>query len=208
MNMLKQFDFMKMIKDNKAAVIVGAIFSLIIGILCLISPFAFGAVLVWVMIALAGIVGICAIIKFIVPGKGKERNPSALALGIVAVLCVTGLILIGLLGKSQVIKGETYSSMEMTTIRLLGFFSVFFGVLSTVNNIFLLCTINNVEPEMKGFMIARAIVGIIVGVLMVVFPFVMFTVSVIIGGVYLIVASIFLFVTLAQVSKKEKTDNE
>jgi len=204
--MFKQFDVTKMIKENKAAVIVSIVFSFIIGIMCLIAPFAFGGVLAWIIIILAGIAGVLSIVKFIVPGKGNERKGSSLVLGIIAVICVVGLILIACLGKSQVIKGETYSSMEITTIRILGFSSVFFGVMAIINNIFLLCTVGNIQSDAKGIVIAKAIFGLIIGILMVIFPFVMFTISVIIGGVYLIIAAIYLIVVLAKLSKDTKTD--
>jgi len=200
--MFKQFNVIEMIKKNKVAVLIAAIVAFIIGVLCAISPFYSGVVLVWLMIVLVGIVGLIAIIKFIVPGKGNSRNGASLAMGIVVVLCVVGLLLIAYLGNDEIISGQTYTSMEMTTIRLLGFGSVFFGILAVFNNVFLLCSVGNVASSLRGFVIARSILGIIVGILMVIFPFVMFTVSVLIGGVYLVVSSIATMVMVGKIWKE------
>jgi len=199
--MFKKIDLNEIARQNKVGLIIGAILALVIGVLCVISPFYFGAVLVWVAIALVGVLAIGAIFRYIKPKAGSERNGANLALAIIILLCVVGLILLGLLGKSVTFKGETFSSMEATTIRLLGFGSIFFGVLSVVNNILLLCNINNFDENMRGLFIARSIFGIIVGVLMCIFPFVMFTISVLIGGIYLIIISIAAIVLVAKLSK-------
>lgn len=199
--MFKKIDLNEIARQNKVGLIIGAILALVIGILCVISPFYFGAVLVWVAIALVGVLAIGAIFRYIKPKAGSERNGANLALAIIILLCVVALILLGLLGKSVTFKGETFSSMEATTIRLLGFGSIFFGVLSVVNNILLLCNINNFDENMRGLFIARSIFGIIVGVLMCIFPFVMFTISVLIGGIYLIIISIAAIVLVAKLGK-------
>lgn len=192
--MFQQIDFLEIIKKNRVPVLIASILALIVGVLCIISPYYAGGVLIWVMIALVGIAALVAIFKFIVPGKGNTRNGVSLAMGILLALCVVAIILIGVNAKSITVKGETFSGMEATTIRLLIIASIFFGVFAVVNNIFLLCTINNVPSEQRGWLIAKSILGIIVGTLMVIFPFVMYIVSVIIGGIYLIVSSITLIV--------------
>lgn len=192
--MFQPIDFKKLIAKNRVLVLIGAIIAFVLGVMCLVSPAVTGGALVWVIIGLIGLFALLSIIKFIFPGKGNKRNGASLALSILLVLCVVGIILVGVFAKDVKFEGETISGFTATTLRLLGFFSIFFGVFSVVGNIFLLCGIGQVEKEERGWAIAKAILGLIVGTLMIIFPFVMFLVSVIIGGVYLVVYSIFLIV--------------
>jgi len=206
--MFKKIDMYELVKKHRVSLLIASIIGLIIGVLSVIVPFAFGAVLIWVIIALVGICGIAAVVKFIAPGKGNTREPANLALGVLVILAVTALILIGVLGKSQVIQGKTYSSMEIMTVRILGFGSIFFGVFSIVNNIFLLCNLGNIVKEQRGLAIFKGILGIIVGILMCIFPFVMFAISIIIGGVYTIFSSLCLMIFDIKFWKSGKDNKE
>lgn len=208
--MLEKINLLDLIKKHRVSVLVLSIIGILLGILCVISPFAFGAILVWVIIGLIGVLGIASVVKFIVPGKGNKREGASLALGIIFILVVTALILIGVLGKEVIFEGTTYTAMEALTVRMLGFFSIFFGIFSLISNLFLLCSINRVEDSGKGFVVAKAILGIVIGVLMVVFPFFMFGLNILIAGIYFIFMSIVSLITVIKywkTGKKEENYN-
>lgn len=191
--MFQPIDIKEFINKNKVLALIIAIIGFVLGILCLISPWYTGAALIWVMLGLVGVFAIISIIKFIFPGKGNKRNGASLAVAVILGLCVAAIIIIGVNAKDVQFKGEIITGFEATTIRLLCFGSIFFGVFAAVNNICLLCNVGNFPKEQKGWIIAKSILGIIVGLLTAIFPFIMFVVSMIIGGVYLIISCIALF---------------
>lgn len=205
---MKSISYEQSVTKHKVLALIGAILAIAIGVCCVIAPFAAGAILIWVIIGLIGVFGIFSIIKFIVPGKGNSRNGWMLAAGIILLLCSVAIILAGIFAKDVVFEGNTYTGLEATTVRLLAFGSIFFGVLAIFSNIFLLCSVGSVPHEEKGWVIAKGVIGIIVGVAMTIFPFFMFFVSVIIGGVYLIVMGITLIVLDCKMWNAGKKDKK
>lgn len=201
---MKPFNYAEIIKKSKALVIIGAIIAFIIGALCIITPYYAGGILIWILIGLIGILGLGLIFRFIFPGKNNSRSGWALAGGIILVLGVTAIILTGIFAENIEFKGQVITGMEQMTIRLLCFGSIFFGLISIFDNIFLLFNVGNFAPGEKGFVIAKGILGIVIGVAILTFPFVMYIVSVIISGAYLIIMSITLIVLTAKISKAQK----
>lgn len=192
--MIQKFDFTEIVRKNKVLVLICSIFAIVLGVLCIITPFAAGAVLIWVLIAMIGLFALASIFKFIFPGKGNKRSGVSLAIGIVLALCVALIIVIGCTAEGVEFEGGSLSGLGATTVRLMVVCSIVCGSIAVVENIFLLCNVGRVAKDEKGWLIFKAIIGIAVGVLMLIFPFVMLAVSIVIGGIYAIVMGIALLV--------------
>lgn len=190
--MFQKIDFKQIVAKNKVVVLISSIVTLLLGVLCIITPYAAGAVLIWVFIGLVGLYALFTICRFIFPGKGNKRSPLNLIIGLLLAACVTGIILVGIFAKEVNFDGGTLSGFEATTLRLLGITSIVFGAIAVVENIFLLCSVGRAEKGSRALLVVKSILGLAVGTLLVIFPFVMLMVSMILGGIYLIVVSIFL----------------
>ena len=181
-----------MVRKNKVAFLLLSIIFVALGVIMMVAPFFTGAVyLPWVIIGLLGASGLGALFVYIFPGKGNKRNGFVLGYGLIITLCVVAVILCGVFANAVIYEGQEYPGWVAVSVRIIVFLSIFFGILNLLNEIFTLCTINNVPRENRGWTIAWAILGIAFSVLMIVFPFVMWIVGVVIAGVYFTLTGFF-----------------
>lgn len=156
-----------------------------LGVMLFIAPLASVGVLIWAMFALMAIACIIGIVRFIVPPKGERRDGAMLALAIIMLLLLVGILISAILHKPVKVDGQEIAGFTFVTTKLVQFFSVFFGFVSIITSIVTLFGIGQVN-EGKGWVIAGAVVSIILGVLMIIFPFILTVVGAIICAVYFI----------------------
>lgn len=181
---------------HRVASLIGLILLVAIGVFMIIVPIAVAGIIIWVIVALCGLAALAMICQFIYPGKGKTRNAASFIIGIFLAILVVGIILLAVYAKDVQYNGETIKGANAFTLRAVFFFSIFFGILTTIYSIFGLASACASKVPGKGWIIAGMALSIVIGVLAIVFPFIMTSVSFIISGVYFVIAGIIMIVIL------------
>lgn len=182
----KKPDFIGLVKKYSVISIILAVLGLGIGGLFIAAPLASTAVIIWVALGLLALGGLVAILKFIFPGKGNERSAAGFVLGLLVVALFVVLLLCALTTAPQ----EDVGGFAVFTGYLIRFFSIFFGISVLIYAIWSLCSIGSVPSGTKGWVIATDIINIVLGCLMIAFPFIYSMVAGIITGVYIVIISI------------------
>lgn len=184
-----------LVKRYKVTAIILAVCLIILGAIMAVAPFFTGAIfLPWIVICLFGISGLVAIFRFIFPGKGNDRSGGLLAYGILISILVVGIILCGVFAPAFIVESQSYPGWVAVSIRIIIFLSIFYGIFSIVKYIFALCSIGQVPKKLRAITIVVTILGIALSVLMVIFPFFMYVVSVVVCGATIFVEGIAILV--------------
>jgi len=148
-NLKEKLDFGALIKKYSIVSLVFAVIGLAIGVLFIISPLFTHSIFIWIALGLIALIGLYAIIRFIVPGKGKPRDGFSFAFGILVVAAFAILLVCALLTPAGKVDGEQLSGFAIFTLGLVRFFAIFFGVVAVFYSIWELCMIGNVEKGKK-----------------------------------------------------------
>lgn len=192
----EKFNVNKMITKHSVLMLILCILALAVGVLFIIAPLRSAAVVIWIAFGILALIGLVGIFKFIFPGKGNKRDAFPFVFGILLVALFVVLLICALTctasGTWDTIYGPVqYEGFAYFTAGMIGFFSIFFGCIALFNGIFDLCSVGNVEKGKRGWAVAYNIIQLILGILMIVFPFIYSWVAGILAGVYLLVISIF-----------------
>nr|AIF26723.1 hypothetical protein [uncultured bacterium fosmid pJB84G2] len=180
-------EFQTALKRHSVLAIILSVLCFALGVIFILSPLVSTAVFIWIGFGLMALCGLGLIIQFIFP-RGEIRNGASLAFGILLIVLFVGLLLAAIFYPS---KDPEVSGFALFTTHVIRFFSIFFGVCAIVNSAFAFADTHN---EHYGLVVVSGIIGFILGVLMIIFPFVMTQVSGIIAGVYVIIIGIVMLV--------------
>ena len=199
----KKIDVIAAVKKHAILSIIASVFVLALGILMCIIPGYTSATIVWISFGLFALAGCVGIAHFIYPGKGNKRDPYTFVFSLLVVVLFIVLLIVGLNYPAN--PQEGLGGFANFSLRVIIFISIFYGVFAIINAVLGLCSVSNLEKGQKGVAIASCVISIILGLLMIIFPFIMWIVGVYIAAIYLIIVSIF-YIVVAGKAIKEAND--
>lgn len=192
----RKFDVHKIIAKYSLYMLIASILVLALGILFCVTPLATTSVVIWIVFGLLALVGLGGILKFIFPGKGNSRDGFGLAMGILLVALFVVLIACACTCTASGTFPSFWGDVEVKgfwyfSAGLVAFFSIFIGVIAIFTAILSLCSIGSVEKEQRVWTIIFDVLEIVLGILMIIFPFACQWVLGLIAGIYFIIVAVF-----------------
>jgi len=207
---LKKVNVGEAIANHKIGLIIAAILCIAIGILLLIAPWISGGVIIWAVVALVGVGGLGCFLRFFLPKEKGGKNVAEMIFGLllIALVILTIVLACVLPPIKATVEGQvvTYSGFQRVTLGMVGFLSIFFGIMGICASIQFMFQCIGEHEKYLWVKILGSILTLILSVMMVIFPFFMATVAIMISGVYLVIASIACIVIVCKNWNKKAED--
>ncbi|MCQ2796432.1 MAG: hypothetical protein MJ213_03915 [Bacilli bacterium] len=190
---IKKFDLMAIVKKHAITSIFISIIAIAIGVLLCVAPGYTSAIVIWITLGLIALGGLSGVFKFIFPGKGNKRDVAALISSLLVIALFVVLLVCSFYYPGAIIEGHEFTGFEHFSLQIIRFLSIFFGILAFIGGIFSFTSLAIPETN-KPLAIVKGIFDVTIGILMCIFPVILWAVGCYLSAVYIFITSIYMIV--------------
>lgn len=190
---IKKIDLMAIVKKHAIASIFISIVAITIGVLLCVAPGYTSAIIVWITLGFIALGGVSGVIKFIFPGKGNKRDPALLITSLLVIALFVVLLVCSFFYPGATIEGHELTGFEHFSLQIIRFLSIFFGILALIGGIFSFTSLA-IPETYKPLAIVKGIFDVTIGILMCIFPVILWAVGCYLSAAYIFITSIVMIV--------------